>query len=239
MRSYFTAIAFLLIPLFCQAQYIWHELPNAPHSHRHDDMFFLNPQKGWVTNPYYNYQNPNQFGQVWTTNDGGTTWTKIFDSSTTFIRCVGFTDTQHGWFGNLEGLPYTPDTNFLYETADGGHTWSPVTHYTGFKPSGICGISVVTDSVVYAYGRYDGPACFMKTTDQGNSWVSTDMNSYAHGLVDGWFFSKDTGIVVGNVGSPSKTLILSTYDGGDSWQVRHTGNVNYEGAGRSLSLPEM
>src|SRR5437660_609206 len=94
----------LFISLFClsffsQAQYSWQALVNAPHTYRHDDIYFLNPQKGWAINPWFGNQTPTQYGQVYTTENGGITWTKIFDSSETYIRCVGFADSLHGWFG--------------------------------------------------------------------------------------------------------------------------------------------
>lgn len=221
-------IVLFCLPVLCRAQYSWQALANAPHTYRHDDIFFLNPQKGWAINPNYEHQTPTQFGQVYTTDDGGATWTKIFDSSLTYIRCVGFADSLHGWFGNLADPTATPDTNFLYQTSDGGHTWTPVTNVTGTKPVGICGISVVTDSIIYAYGRVDGPPRFMKTTDQGHSWTSVDMSAYATFLIDAWFFDKDTGVVVGAIDSASKARVLTTFDGGVTWQIRYTDNDTFE-----------
>lgn len=221
-------IALSCLSFFCNAQYSWQALPNAPHSYRHDDIYFLTPQKGWAINAWYGHQTPIQYGQVYTTNDGGATWTKIFDSSETYIRCVGFTDSLHGWFGNLAEFFITPDTNFLYQTSDGGHTWTPVTNVTGTKPVGVCGITVVSDSVVYAYGKVDGPARLMKTTDRGYSWTSMDMSAYARFLIDAKFFGKDTGIVVGAIDSPSRAIVLTTFDGGATWQTRFTSTTTYE-----------
>jgi photosystem II stability/assembly factor-like uncharacterized protein len=64
----------------------WQAISSAPTSWRFDEMYFLNPQKGWAINPVYNYLSPAQSGGVFTTNDGGASWQKIFDSSKTFIR---------------------------------------------------------------------------------------------------------------------------------------------------------
>jgi Secretion system C-terminal sorting domain len=74
----------------------------------------------------------------------------------------------------------------------------------------------------------DGPPRFMKTTDQGFSWTSVDLSSYAKYLIDAWFFDKDTGIVVGAIDSPSKALVLSTFDGGATWQTRFTSTTTFE-----------
>ena len=229
MKKYIILLlAIISIQTTLNAQWTWQALPNAPVSWRFDDMYFLNPQKGWAINPSYNYLFQNQYGRVFTTNDAGQTWTLLYDSSTTFIRSVGFADDLNGWFGNLGDSTATPDTNFLYQTTDGGSTWQAVTNVTGIKPKGICGISVVNDSIIYAYGRYYGPAVLMKTMDMGQSWITQSLSTQASGLIDGYFFGPDTGFITGTYGSPPKALILSTFDGGVSWQVRHQSLRNHE-----------
>jgi photosystem II stability/assembly factor-like uncharacterized protein len=204
------------------AQYVWNPLPNAPRSWRIDDFYFLNPQEGWAINPDYSYLTPRQLARVMHTTDGGQSWETLLDSSETFIRSVGFADAQTGWFGNLGEI--TTDTNFLYATVDGGHTWSPVNNVVGPRPKGICGISVVTDSVTYAYGRYSSPGIILKTTDKGTSWVSQSLDSLADALVDGWFFGPDTGFVIGAIGMPRQAVVIGTVDGGASWQLQHAGS---------------
>ncbi|MFN8398288.1 MAG: T9SS type A sorting domain-containing protein [Bacteroidia bacterium] len=212
---------------FAVAQYYWHALPNAPISWRLDDMYWLNPQEGWAINPYYSYLTPKQYARVLHTTDAGQTWDMLLDSSEIFIRSVGFADSQTGWFGNLGES--TPDTNFMYQTTDAGQNWTPVTQVAGPKPEGICGITVVTDSLTFAYGRYSGPSVIMRTQDKGQTWTSQSLDSIASGLVDGWFFDQDTGFVIGSYGSPlRRALILSTVDGGDTWQVRHQGQRDDE-----------
>ena len=208
-----------------KAQLNWLPLSSAPKSYRLDDFYFMNPQKGWAISPCYNYLTPHKWGQIWTTSDGGNSWKILKDSSTTFFRSIGFADSLTGWVGNLADSSITPDSTPLYHTSDGGKTWNPVTNIPNPQPKGICGISVVTDSVIYAYGRYYGTPVLLKTTDKGNTWTSSDMSLYASGLVDAHFFDKDTGFITGCYGNyPSgqqKALILSTFDGGATWQVRH------------------
>jgi len=216
-------IILLWAPIFCNAQYTWHALPAAPISWRFDDIYFVNPQMGWAINANYDYLSPNQYGRIFKTTDGGNTWQKLKDSANTFFRSVGFADSLTGWVGNLAdtidtnslGIPITSDTIPLYQTNDGGITWNPAV-LPNPHPAGICGISVVTDSIVYAYGRFYGPAGYVKTTDKGTTWVFTDMNSMAIGLVDGHFFGPDTGFITG-MGTDHKAIILSTTDGGATW----------------------
>lgn len=234
----------LLLSICCHAQYNWQALPTAPVSYRFDDMFFLNPQMGWAINP--NYLNPNvypsiQFGRIFKTIDGGNSWQLLKDSSNTIYRSVGFADSLTGWVGNLAdtstylGIPGTTDTIPLYQTNDGGLNWQPV-NLPQPHPAGICGISVVTDSIVYAYGRYYGPACYVKTTNKGASWTFKDMSAYAIGLVDGYFFNKDTGLITGQSNN-STALILSTYNGGTTWQVVYQSTHSYQDIVWKLSFP--
>lgn len=216
---------FFLSSFFCHAQYNWQALPTAPISWRFDDIFFLNPRMGWAVNGDYNYLTPTQFGRIFRTLDGGNSWQLLKDSSVTFYRSVGFADSLTGWVGNLadttkyNGIPVTTDTIPLYQTNDGGHTWQPA-NLPHPHPAGICGISVVTDSIVYAYGRYYGPAGYVKTVNKGATWTYTDMSAYASGLIDGYFFNKDTGFITG-VSLNNTALILSTHDGGTTWQIAY------------------
>ncbi len=234
MKLKLVFVLMVLFPAFCNAQYTWHSLPTAPTSWRFDDFYFVNPNLGWVINPSYNYLGPNQYGRICKTTDGGNTWQILIDNSTTFFRSVGFADSLNGWVGNIAdtskgpgGIPFTTDTIPLYQTHDGGTTWTPAPiPYP--HPAGICGISVVTDSIVYAYGRYFGPAGYLKTTNKGASWVYKDMSSQALGLIDGHFFNKDTGLITGGA-NDNTALILYTTDGGTSWTtVYHATRVDTE-----------
>jgi hypothetical protein len=92
-------------------------------------------------------------------------------------------------------------------------------------PTGICGIWVVSESVVYACGRYDGPPRVIKTTNGGATWTTTDLTPLASTLIDVYFVDQDHGFVVGGIGSSfgnRRAVVLATTDGGATWQTRHT-----------------
>ena len=205
----------LLTSLYSSAQYDWQALPSAPTTpFRFDDVYFLNPKMGWAVKPI---GGPVTLGEIWETRDGGNNWVRNFDSSQTYYRCVGFKDSLNGWIGNLCDTTISNDRIPLYATHDGGKNLIPV-KLPNPKPGGICGISVVTDSVIYAYGRYYGPPVLAMTKDGGNTWLTKDMSPYASvGLIDGWFWNKDTGFITGQDGSNS--VILHTVDGGNTWQT--------------------
>ena len=142
-----------------------------------------------------------------------------------YYRSIGFMTDSIAFIGKVAKSGFTPaDTFTLYRTTDGGTTWNGV--YVPGLPNtltGFCGMSVVNDSVMYASGRYNGPAAMYKTTDQGNTWTYINMQAYAGGLVDCHFWTPDSGLVIGTTGTwqDSSGVILSTSDGGQTWQTRH------------------
>ena len=202
-----SVLAFVVLPASAAAG--WAPLPNAPATGSHEDVFFANPQVGWVVNGV---------GHINRTTDGGATW-ELQEDEPSYLRSVGFADTLKGWAGSLDGVP------LLYATTDGGDNWTPVLNIPAPQPTGICGIWVVNESVVYACGKYDGSSArVIKTTDGGASWTSQDLVPLANTLIDCFFFDADHGFVVGaiGVGSGRQAVILATTDGGATWTTRHT-----------------
>jgi len=191
----------------------WDTLPNAPIAKgRHDDVFFVDQDLGWVVNGY---------GEIFRTTDGGGSWEPQLLEPSIYFRAVGFANPMKGWVGNLDGNP------LLYATTDGGATWTPMDNIPAPRPTGICGIWVVNESVVYACGRYDGPARVIKTTDGGATWTAKDLSPLATTLIDVYFTDADHGFVVGGLGSGfsnRKAVILATSDGGTTWVTRHLTN---------------
>ncbi|MDT5014513.1 MAG: hypothetical protein QOD39_673, partial [Mycobacterium sp.] len=199
-------------------QRVWRET-NAPvASSRTDDIWFINPQQGWAVN---------SDGQILHTQDGFATFTEQFhdEESGLYLRCVGFASATRGWVGTT-----TPGRQLL-QTADGGTTWTDVQDLPKLAPPFVCGLSVVSESVVYASGTNDPglPVRVMRTTDGGVSWQGRDMSEHATLLVDIYFTDADTGWVVGGKAalpappnphdprSHIKPVVLHTTDGGQTW----------------------
>lgn len=207
----------------------WQTLPNAPAraTSRHNDVYFVTPQIGWVVNGA---------AEIWRTTDGGNSWRLQFSRSQTHLRSVAFVDSLRGWAGNVgEGEFGTTDPTPLYHTTNAGNTWNPVTTFDGPMPKGLCGMYVVNDSTVVGVGRVRGPAFFIRTTDAGQTWVSKDMSAYAAGLIDVHFFDPNRGFAVGltNVNhEQSSGIVLYTDDGGATWEERfrttRTGEWNWK-----------
>jgi photosystem II stability/assembly factor-like uncharacterized protein len=218
----------------CDAQtYQW--LPtNSPLSiGRYDDVYFLNSDTGYAVTwqPYPSF--------IMKTINGGFNWVKVLDSVPFSFRDIGFTDAMHGFTGTLYHTGNGADTNIMYQTIDGGLTWNGASNFPGPDTAGICGLRVINDSTIYGVGRFDGPAGFYKTTNNGLTWNYTNLSSLISGLVDIFFFDADTGFVSGTTG-PSffngYGRILYTTNAGTTWSIVHT-SPHVNTIGWKLSFP--
>jgi len=212
-------------PARAQAATSWTKLPTVPFKGKQDDISFVDALTG-----YYG----NGEGKLYGTIDGGATWGKVADKPGTFIRALGFIDTQNGFIGNV-GTNYYPgvtDTNPLYRTRDGGKSWEAITAAGIEKIAGICGIHILpvkriyqgelrTSHVIHAAGRVGGPAMILRSEDSGDSWKVIDLSAQAGMILDVYFQSAKIGFVA--TATPSdegsgQAQILRTDDGGKSWK---------------------
>lgn len=219
-------IVFLMCTTITFAQTVgtWKKTNFVPSpASRINDGFFLNERLGWVANGV---------GQIWRTIDGGNIWTKFVDKdSYTHFRSIGFFDSLNGYAGCLGfGDPNHPtssqDTVILYKTTNSGVSWTPVSELTSSTiKRGFCGMQMFNDSIINGVGRVRGPAWFYRTTNRGASWIAKDMSEYADGLIDVYFFSRDTGFCVGLTNAnhdSSSGVVLKTTDGGLTWKKMFT-----------------
>jgi len=182
-------------------------LPQLNPGDRYDDLFFINAQTGYVIHI---------LGQVYKTIDGGRNFTEQSVSSSRY-RSIGFFNETTGIAGTLtESTP-------IMRTTNSGQNFTNVTAISGTIPLGICGISVLDSNTAFAVGIYRCPANFLRTTDQGLSWTSYNLDtSLIKSLVDCYFWSPDSGIVVGgynpgNTFNISNSVVLFTSNGGQSF----------------------
>lgn len=207
----------------------WQVLPNSPVTTglHFMDATFISPQEGWVVGAP---------GVVHHTADGGNTWTQRHtqtDGAQQLFRSVAFVSPTKGWVGDL-GLTTQATGPALWETTDGGFTWTNIKHrISGPEPVGICGLYAINTNTIVGVGRWNGPAVFIKTTDGGATWTSQSLEPLATGAVDVIFFDEMNGVITAGRGvstpvaaqDTSVVVILGTSDGGATWQQRYAGTT--------------
>jgi photosystem II stability/assembly factor-like uncharacterized protein len=213
----------------------WFRLETEPYRGKQDDIFFLTPELGWYVNGA---------GKIYKTTDGGLEWVEKFSSPGTFFRCIAFVDEMTGFAGNI-GPGYFPnvsDATPMYQTRDGGESWTPVTSITGPPVTGLCAIEVVREPfinageldykvTIFAGGRVGGPAVMMVSDDAGESWRSVDMSEECAMILDIRFIDSKVGFISAASSAAvneSNAVILRTADGGRSWTKVYQSNRPYE-----------
>lgn len=205
---------------------VWTQFANSPAgTTRNDDLVFIGQTNGWSARG---------IDGVYRTTNGGLTWTKVLANPgpVAHFRSIGFASLTRGWAGNLGPGSYdanVTDTNMLYETFDGGATWSVVPAINDSGMQGFCAMHVLDAQHIYGVGRVRGPAYFTKSENGGSSWWTTNLTAAGvmGGLMDVYFKDAQTGFIVGMntnlfAAPPYYGSIARTTNGGLSWQVQVT-----------------
>jgi photosystem II stability/assembly factor-like uncharacterized protein/alpha-beta hydrolase superfamily lysophospholipase len=216
-------------------KYAWKKLATEEYRGKQDDVFFVNENYGWYCHGE---------GKLYHTKDAGKTWNLQWNKPGTYFRCLGFTDTLHGFVGNV-GMDYFPgvsDSTCMYETFDGGQNWKPVTAITGPYPKGLCAIDIYQQlynnagndgyrPIIRAAGRVGSPAFLMTSYDNGVSWKSENMSAYTKMIFDIKFITTDIGFICGASDEDvekSNAVILKTIDGGKTWKKVYQSSRPFE-----------
>ncbi|WP_412060153.1 WD40/YVTN/BNR-like repeat-containing protein [Rubrivirga sp. IMCC45206] len=219
----------LLVPLLATAaaaQPVWQELAASPfNDYRSEDLSFLDAERGWTVDGT---------GRVHRTLDSGATWTQTASIGFDYLRAVAFVSPTVGWVGTLD------NRRTLYETRDGGRTFTDISFRVNPLTHGVCSLFAVSDQVVYGAGTYNGPATFLKTVNGGQTWTARPLAPHLDTVVDVHFFDALHGLAVGGTGvfgGDIRPRVIETRDGGATWTVRHTVTSVTPGWGWKLSFP--
>lgn len=220
----------------------WTDVPTEPYKGKRDDIHFADARTGFYGTGA---------GDLFRSDDGGATWSRVWSKPGTFIRAVGFIDSKTGFLGNVGDVyPNVTDRVPLYRTDDGGRTWAPV-DLGGAVIEGICAIDVLRTraihqgelrdrTIVHAGGRVGGPAKLLRSVDGGASWSFIDLSRHAGMILDVKFLDANTGFVFGGSSSDiqqSEALILKTTDGGKSWRQVYRSSRKFENSWKG-SFPD-
>ncbi|MEI6125004.1 MAG: YCF48-related protein [Pseudomonadota bacterium] len=138
------------------------------------------------------------YGVVFHSGDGGTTWTAQTSGVETTLCDVAFVDKSTGWIGGTQGV--------LLSTQDGGTTW--VRQDSGTKRH-LLSLSFVDKEYGWAVGEF---STILHTTDGGKTWLrQKEESDRIYNRV--CFVDRNNGWIVGEAG-----IILHTADGGTTWE---------------------
>lgn len=187
-------------------------LPENTDIFRYDDLYFTSALHGTVGDPK---------GIFHTTFDGGETWIQS-DQKNVYIRSVEYLSPSIGFAGSLE--------NKFFQTLDGGISWNDISDRLPGAHKSICGLAHIGDSIIYGVGVFFSPARFFKSTDAGQTWTVSAIDSLVNGAVDVHFIDEMHGFIAGtgpqNLALNEEGVILYTSDGGEHWtKVAGTGRA--------------
>ncbi|GHB85816.1 YCF48-related protein [Persicitalea jodogahamensis] len=154
-----------------------------------NDIFFTDPNHGWIAN--------NNDNRILRTTDGGVSW-QPYPVGMFGLRGVHFTDNNNGWAAGFN----------LRKTTDGGVTWNTVNFGSG---NGLSDVFFLDSSRGWIVGINN---VIYRTTDGGNNWTSLSSSFPAATNFNRVFFTdENNGILLAWNG------IYKTTNGGNSWTL--------------------
>ncbi len=175
-----------------------------------NDIYFLNTQTGYVVGDSGLFSITFDAGEHWNTS-------YLSPAESIVLSSVCFTSMLTGYVGGRSDI----QEGIIYKTVDGGITWEET-----FTPESLFDrdykrIVFPTPDIGYALTR----GMCIKTIDGGDHWFVTDTALVSSGnmfslLEDAYFFSADTGYIVGWYNGFNGY----TVNGGENWTDQMTSN---------------
>jgi photosystem II stability/assembly factor-like uncharacterized protein len=148
------------------------------------------------------------FSGIYKSTNGGTSWNEIYPNlASSFLKDVEFTTSTVGFLATLGSIA---------KTTDGGATWTDIA--STVMTNGWRQLEFPSSDIGYAIGKNG----MIKTTNGGDTW-----NTLAIPMAEPSFiYFKDNN--VGWIGSSmsGNDTILSTIDGGTTWNVKTQTSLN-------------
>ena len=185
----------------------WSLAPVPEAMNRLLDLQFLADQRGWAVAAS---------GQLFATTDGGASWVLRPGVPGQLFQMVRFANDKVGLALLFDGVFFES----VWRTADGGETWQ-ITSFNGRAQTGISRLHFVDPSTVWMVSEnqvFSVNHGLWRSSDGGASW--SEVQVPADRLLDIHFVDAQRGWIVGGAGT-----VLSTSDGGLSWQRQATGTA--------------
>jgi photosystem II stability/assembly factor-like uncharacterized protein len=190
-------------------------------------LFFVDPQHGWLLSPTA-VQSGSEAVVIYRTTNGGGTWREVSvarpDNAPNAAKVLPFSGDKQGISfvndstGWVAGTIPKSDTVWLYVTHDGGSTWQP--QFLSL-PSNVKGAQITTLPprffssssgilpVLFLASNGARTADFYQTTDGGTTWKSTSTLTLSSVIRS--FINLNQGWVTDD------TNLYMTQNGGHSW----------------------
>jgi len=182
----------------------WQTIPPTAVADLFECVTMLDGRRGWAINHQ---------GQVFRTDSGGATWTRISElHEFTCSNQIEFVNEKEGWIRECLSL---------WRTRDGGVTWqkmlSTVTPGVAGQPTGMFLIEANTVVVSGSGGQV------YLTKDAGETWkIQALFAGNGVDYDDVWFVDSKHGWITGKqvlvAGESLRPLLFETIDGGESWK---------------------
>ena len=199
-------IVLSMLNLFSFSQNEWTTIHPYPTLSNLIDVHFVSNDEGWIVGTE---------GLIMHTVDGGDNWETQHSNPDESLWSIFFIDEEKGW---------TCGWSSIYQTDDGGETWS--LQNTPYIMGDLTDVFFINPDTGWIVGTYQ---IVLKTTDGGQNWVKIQ-NSIADSKcfyrVD--FYDELHGCAVGDqmIGS-NEGFIMITADGGLSWTETTPANCDW------------
>jgi photosystem II stability/assembly factor-like uncharacterized protein len=160
---------------------------------------FLTDDLGWVAGS----------GLIAKTTDGGENW--IYQNEDLYVDEIQMIDENTG---------YVIEFNSIYKTTDGGVNWDLIHSTDDF----IFTLNFIDVNTGWIGGENN---LVLKTEDGGETWTKQDqfvnaLSSATRNIRDFQFMDENNGWAAGDYSSNNR-LLARTDDGGETWEVVHSG----------------
>jgi photosystem II stability/assembly factor-like uncharacterized protein len=182
------------------------------------DVYFQDDNKGWVIA---------EGGTLFSTKDGGNSWSTHFFGAVTKLKKLQFTDETTGF---LAGTVYVGPSIMAvcFKTTDGGDTWDMI--FMSETSVNVNSMAFVDGRKGYILGQSVNEnhpeAVIISTTDAGETWSENKLNKITTNITNMLLSEDGSGwmTVRMEVGPTEVSAILKTEDKGENWSAVYYGN---------------